>query len=513
MTNASRPEPRHFPLARTAVADEADWLAGRAHVLVMAVLFIGGLTAGYFMLPGISEKVAALEKDGQFRLALRTLEQQYDQGDRRQRTLFQMHRLYEQFGDIAGARRVLEQLVEQRPRDINLNRQLAALYRQAQDEPAYIGAIKAGLKLRYQEASCRELIGIFRLQGNAVQEEQQIKECRDLGYDRTEDLLRLGLITAAEGKLVEAASVLRTLDDKRRLEQPRDQLTLFSVLLENSEARDAYRRGLRWFRSGGDENLALSMIDQLADDDRYDLAVEFAKSTGTPGDGITLSIPELMLDRGQIPGAKALLALWLERAKLDQSALAGRFVEAALMAQDYELAFTGAQRFGLQRMAQSDLVSLAEALGAAGRQADFHAVRGYLGDVTVTANPLLDAAIELLAGNRERAAELVQKVDATDLDEWRAMLLSQISARLGLRPANDARTRAGGVASTDARATAGQTPTTGMGMESPHEAVATSPAVAERKPAATTRAVRRLRIVRRTQRAKTAASRPPGKGP
>ena len=497
-------------------------LANHAHRVVMAVLFGGALVAGYNMLPGVSEKVAALEKDGQFRLALRTLEQQYDQGDRRQRTLFQMHRLYEQFGEIAGARRVLEQLVEQRPRDLNLNRQLAALLRQMQDEPAYIAAVRTGLKLRYSEPACHELIGLWRRDGNAAEEERQIKECRELGYDRTEDIVRLAYLSAVSGKLEPAAVMLRALDDRRRLDQPREQLSLFAILLELNEAKDAYRRGLRWFRSSGDETLALSLIDFLADDDRHELALEFAKNTGSPGDSLSLAIPELMLDRGQLPAAKSLLALWLERAKLDQLGLADRFIEASLVAGDVELAFTGAQRFGLNKLSQALLASLAEALAAAGRQPDFDAVRAYMTAETVSANPLIEATIALVAGETERARKLIGPLDATDLDEWRAALLAQISAKTYHHlpkepspvsaPPPPAAIALAPVAADMAPGSASQAP--GAVPQPPAVSQQTQPAAqpaATEAPVRVARPARPLRSGRRTRRPRTPLVRPPGK--
>jgi hypothetical protein len=432
MSSAIEPKRRRRLIPQLRWPSWMQEMSGRSHVLVMTVLFVGALFAGWSLLPGISEKVAALEKDGQFRLALRMLEQQYDQGDRSQRTLFQLQHFYEQFGDLAGARRVLEELVELRPRDINLNRQLTALYRQTQDEAAYVDALKTGLQLRYSEAACRELIGIERRDGRGENELQQIQDCQKLGYDGTDDLIRAAHLDAADGRLENAVARLRSLDDKRRLQRPREFLTLFSLLLETNEPRDAYRRGLRWFRSTGDESLALSLIDFMADDDRHDLAIEFAKSVGTPGDGISLAIPELMLDRGQIQSARTLLSLWLERARLDQSPLGSRFVDAALASQDLDLAFTGAQRFGLQRLPQGDLVNLAEALASGQRQADFDSVRAHIGPEFAEANPLLGAAVALTGGDAAMAKDLLAKVDTRDIDEWRLSLHAQLNRKLGI---------------------------------------------------------------------------------
>ena len=150
----------------------------KPHNLVMSALFLGALVVGYLVLPGDSERIAALERDGKNREALRILEQRFAQGDRSQRTLFQMQRLLEHFGELTKARKTLEMLAEQRPKDAQVQRQLAQFYKLTQNETGYVATLRAQLEIRYSEPVCKELIGIQRRNGNFTEEQRAILDCR-----------------------------------------------------------------------------------------------------------------------------------------------------------------------------------------------------------------------------------------------------------------------------------------------------------------------------------------------
>ena len=73
----------------------------RAHVFVMGLLFVSALIAAALLLPGDSERIAMLERDGKTFEARQILEQRFKAGDQRQHTLFQLEGLYEQSGNLA----------------------------------------------------------------------------------------------------------------------------------------------------------------------------------------------------------------------------------------------------------------------------------------------------------------------------------------------------------------------------------------------------------------------------
>lgn len=168
------------------------------------------------------------------------------------------------------------------------------------------------------------------------------------------------------------------------------------------------------------------MIDGLVDDQKHELAVNLAREVGTPGDAVSLTVAELLLDRTQDVAARAYLRGWFEVARLTEAAVAHRFIAAALDADDPELAYQGAAKFGLTRLGQSELVALAEALSASGKSALFQDVRKLIAPSTIIENPLLAAAIEVERGANEPARALLSRVQVDSLDEWRLALWSRL---------------------------------------------------------------------------------------
>ena len=409
------------------------WL--KPHILVMGAVFAGALAVGYMVLPGDGERIAALERDGKNAEALRILESRFVQGDRNQRTLFQLQRLYEQAGDLQRARQTLEMLAELRPKDPQVQRQLAQFYKLTQNEPGYIAALKNQLETRYSEPLCKELIGIHRRNGDFVEEQKSMTDCRRKGYRRPDDIIRLAYLVAADGDLTQASTLLRSVDDRRRLKVDRDRLLFFTALLEAGQAEEAQKRALRWLKGSRDDALVLLLIDNLAKEKRHDLAITLARETGAPGDSVSLAVAELMLDRDESVAARSYLKGWLDAAKMSDADLAQRFISAALDAEDPELAFLGATSFGLNRLGQGELVPLAEALSAVGDVAMFQQVRDAIDPSMLHDNPLLAATIAADRGAPEQARQLLSRVQVDGLDEWRLALWARLMEQTGRRAA------------------------------------------------------------------------------
>ena len=231
----------------------------------MPLLFASAVGVAAAVLPGENERIAAFERDGQTTRALQLLEARYERGDRASRTLFDLQRLYDYYGDTDKARATLEQLAEQRPRDAVIQRQLAQLYKATQDEDAYVRALKRQISLRYSEPACKELIGIYRRSSAYDAEQAMIKQCRSLGYRRPDDLIRLAFLEASDGNLAETAQTLTAVDDRQWLRLPRERQMLFSALIETRRPEEAMRRGVRWMRGRLDADLAIDLIYKLVD--------------------------------------------------------------------------------------------------------------------------------------------------------------------------------------------------------------------------------------------------------
>ncbi len=428
-----------------APRDSGAWLEALLvpHRIVMAVLFLGGLLVGWLLLPGERERIAALERDGQFRQALELLEARFDQGDRSQRSLFQLQRLYEHFGDLAKSRSMLEMLVGLRPRDVHVRRRLAQFYKATQDEPSYVAALMQELEIGYSEPACRELIGLFRRNGDYDRELALLTRCTQKGYRRAEDIIRLAHLLAADGKTGLASDLLIRVDDRRRLKTESDRLFLFATLMEAERADEAQKRGVRWLKAARDDSLALALVETLMRENRHGLAIELVKQISAPGDSVSLAVAEIMLDRGEETPARSYLRGWLSQAQIKSAGIVSRFIVAALDAVDPDLAFTGAKSFGLARVPQIDLASLAEALATMKRTAEFAEVRAAIVPKTIDENPLLAAAIDVSNNAMETARQQLLRVPVDDLDEWRLALWAQLMEQTGTTAAATALSNAG----------------------------------------------------------------------
>lgn len=409
--------------------------AFKAHHLVMNVLFLGALAVGCLMLPGVGERVAMLERDGRSSEALALLEARFAAGDRRQRTLHELVGLYEMFGDLANARRTLEMLVGLRPRDDALARRLVQFYRDTNDEAALIGALRASVGARYSEAGCRELVALLRRRGDYNSEREAIEACRQKGYRRSDDLVRLASLLAADGDAPQAAAVLRGADDLRRLNGADERLQLLAILMQVGQPREAARRAVRWLKAQRSDALALEIVDLMVDQSRYDLAIEVVREVASAGDALSLSVAELLLEQDNKVAAAAYLRGWLAQSHDLDAPTIGRFIEAALDAGEPETAYNGADRFGLHRVAEADLVSLAEALAAVGLRGPFERVRVALAAEAFGTQPLLVAAAAVNGGMTDTTIQLLDDLPHDRLEGWRHALWAQLMREAGRQPA------------------------------------------------------------------------------
>lgn len=408
------------------------WFAHfRAHTLIMALLFTSAIGIAYALLPGEGERIAMLERDGKTREARDVLEAAYASGDRRQRILFQLQGLYEAAGELTGARRLLEELAALRPRDYTIQRQLGQFYRHVQDEPAYIRSLHTQIELRYTESACRELAGILRRRGEYAEEQAALAKCRQRGYRRPEEMVRLASLLAADGDLKEAAGLLKAVDDLRRLKTDRERIQLFHILLESDQPREAQRRGVRWVRASKDEALALTLIQALAAAQRQDLAIELARETSVPGDRVFLTVAELMVERSQTQAAQNLLRGWLEKAQTFDESVASRFIAAALDADAPDIAYTGATRLGIARLELEQATELVAALEAVGRENEAAAIRSELQlGPRILSKPATSKLLHRFAAKKpvaRRSANLA----AWRADLWKRMQKENRSAAAG----------------------------------------------------------------------------------
>jgi hypothetical protein len=402
-----------------------------AHSIMLAILFAGALVVGWAVLPGEDERIEALERDGQTSRALALLENRFNRGDRKQRTLVTLRRFYDYYGDTEKSLQMLVLLVAQRPRDIFLQRQLAQLYRQAEDEPGQIQALKAQLAIRYSEPVCQRLIGLQRRASDFAAEQATLIDCRNNGYRRPEELERLAFLYAADGNLAETAQILKAVDDRRWLRGTRERLMLFDAMLSTNAPNDALRRGVRWYKGQPDSDFALEMITKLVATERNDLALQMAREVGTPGDPVSLAAGEILVDQVQYEAAHLFLKGWLAQARDMTMETATRFMVAAVDAEAPLLALQGVEQYGLTRFRPNDLTAMAEALAISGQTAALDKIRPQLTPESIAASGLLSAAIDIREGRLEIARATLTNLPLDPTDDRRVTYKSQLIAIVG----------------------------------------------------------------------------------
>jgi hypothetical protein len=409
--------------------------------LIMATVFACAIAAGWAMLPGENERVAMLERDGHSREALTILEDQLTAGDKRYRNLHQLLGLYENEGNIEKARSILQAMIAERPRDPRLKRRAALFYKNTNNDAEYIKAMQDLIELRYSESACKELIGRLRFKGESQAEQTTLQRCRQKGYRRADDLSRLAEFLAADGDAVQAAGLLKSIDDLKRLKEVRERFQLLSLLADLDQPKEAERRALRWIRANREDDTAVSLIDHLARGKYPESALEVAKDAGIPGDSISLTVADRMIEKSQNGIALLYLRGWLDRAKTVDADTVIRFVDASLSVGDPRLAVQGARQFGFILLPQRSLEKLAEGLDgvqAAGEAAEVRAAIAGVAHVLPAAAapearpdanglPVSTApAPEQTTGDPSQRVRSVLLVDP--LDSWRRSLYQNMTS-------------------------------------------------------------------------------------
>lgn len=405
--------------------------AGRGpkpYQILMALVFAVALVAAYTMLPDDNEIIAMLERDGHSGDAIAILEENYKQGDRRYRMLSQLLTLYQDEGATAKARPILEDMVGQRPNDAGLRERSARFYRDIGDTQARLSALKSQIDIRYNEPACREYISALRLNGDAKAEIAALQMCRQKGYRRPEDLVRLGTLLASTGEIAPASTLLRAIDDVRRLKAPEERLLLISLLLDQQQPNEAERRAIRWIKPGNNQALALSIVDVMSAGRYSNSALAVAKAAGDRGDAISLTVAERLLERSETKAAGLYLKGWLDNAQFDSVEIFERFVAAAIEAEDPETALAGARKFGLARMPAATSGALAAALIAKGLTAPAAEVRAAAGGAPAadgqTAGPQAAPSARIGAPNEQVGVRIAgaQPENGDPLALWRKTL-------------------------------------------------------------------------------------------
>lgn len=411
----------------------------RPHRIVMACIYLSAAAAGWMLLPGDSERVAMLESDGHFQSALSILEKRYQNGDKSYRTISRLQSLYDDQGDVQKSGAMLAEMASQRPRDAGVQQRLAEYEKSNQNEDGHIAALKAQLNAQYSEAACRELSSRYRLKGAFDAELSVLQSCRQAGFRRPDDMLRLASLLASSGDTSQATALLRSIDDVKRLKGQNERFQLIELLLDQGQPKDAERRALRWVRAEktGDA-FAVGIVDIFARSKFADSAIEFAKSAGSPGDSVSLTVAERLLEQSQNLAAKLYLRGWLLNAVFEDRDTAIRFTDAALAAGDPETAFAGARRFGLEVLPSVALVRLADALDNADLIGDAAEVRETAARVRL--NPAKVLEVNDLEGQPRPEPDAAARASSTvvpappprrvlldTLEKWRKVLASRMS--------------------------------------------------------------------------------------
>ncbi len=182
----------------------------RPTVFILSVAALCATAAAY-VLPSADYDLAAALRDGDLENALSQLERR-DPGAKDNQDLRQKVQLYLHFGELEKAIKICEQMVAENARDLWGLETLARLYRDTGQQREYLQTLHRRLDASPSPTAFLELIGHYRLVGDARLELQTFEQGRRLGLATQRDIALAGTQYSAQGDLTKAADLFALLD-------------------------------------------------------------------------------------------------------------------------------------------------------------------------------------------------------------------------------------------------------------------------------------------------------------
>jgi hypothetical protein len=274
-----------------------------------------GLSAGYFMIPGKSEQLAMLSRDGRPEAALQKADELFDAGNREPAIVMQAFVLNEYAGKYERALKAFSAYFEMLPNDLEAWGKAAVIF-DGQGQTALMNtAFENIVRLTRNPAAAGRLAGYYRLHGRLDDEFRVLRavESKDL---LAPDALRLSKLLLDRNQITDGAAILERLDDADSHLADNGRVQLFIAQIEQRKFDAAADRAIKWNKESKNSPLQDVLIGYLLNAGADNAALRLAAGTQTFTDAREFArLAGLLSDQGRFDLVEQLLGEWLGVAK------------------------------------------------------------------------------------------------------------------------------------------------------------------------------------------------------
>lgn len=273
-----------------------------------------GLSAGYVMIPGKSEQLAMLSRDGRPEAALEKADELFDAGNREPAIVMQAFVLNEYAGKYERALKAFHAYFEMLPDDPAAWEKAAAIFDGQGQAELLNTALENIVRLTRNPKAAGRLSGFYRLYGR-LDDEFRVLRAVDTKDLASPDALRLSKLLFNRGQNAEGAAILERLDDAGEALADDGRVQLFIALIEQRKFDAAADRAIKWNMESKNLPLQDVLTGYLLSAGADKAALRLAVGTQSFTDGREFArLAGLLSGQGRFDLVEQLLGEWLKDA-------------------------------------------------------------------------------------------------------------------------------------------------------------------------------------------------------
>jgi len=375
-----------------------------SHRLLIGVIGIAVLWAGYFLLPRAEEHVTMLARDGLYEAASKELSALEDSGANRPDLLIQTHLLREKLGDHVGALNALTAFLAIRPNDFAAREKQAELFLQSGEIDHHLAAMAKLASIRPSVERLSWLLELYRLHGRFDDELALMQLFAESGYLEHTQLERMGAMLAGRGDWAGAIKALHLVDQRAPNEASSGRLLLFDVLLQSDHVDEAAERAHAWMVRWRDSYLSAKLIIRMAQT-KFDMrASDLARACVEEMPEATFNIAGVLTRKGHADVSRQMLTRWAELERNPTSQQLRDYVYASAQAGDAQGPLLKMAEFARHNADPGIQAQLAEELADAYGPSVLASLRPMLLKEVLLTRPLFAAELANSEGNPQLAS-------------------------------------------------------------------------------------------------------------
>ena len=226
-------------------------------VFATCICVLGGVAAGYFLIPGPTEQLTMLVRDGREETALDQANVLFYAGNREPALLMQVFLLNQRAGETARAQVALRAYFKQNPDDATAWLKASEVLDEASNSELLTEALSNVVRLTKNPKAAGRLAGLLRLRGR-LSEELQVLQAVDSKKLSDDDALQLATLLLGRHELNDAVTILERLDDGKPGLKTDGRIKLFGGLVDQGRFDESADRAIRWGKS--DDSPALQDV-------------------------------------------------------------------------------------------------------------------------------------------------------------------------------------------------------------------------------------------------------------